>query len=316
MTSFEKAILRTVRYFDFFSYPPTAEEIYLFLSQKKTLLALRRKINFLLNQKKLLELKFTAPPSRYYPFDTLGEYSIKRYNLKKKEASRKKKKGEKYWRLLSFFPQIKFIGISGSVAMGQAKRDDDLDLFIITAPGCLWTGRMIAVVLAWLMGLKRKRGVKRAKNKICLNLFFDGGNLKVPKIKQTEYVGHEIIQMKPVVNKDDTYKYFLAANHWVTKFFPNFKIGTHPKQGATLNDIEPYFGANWWEKIFKAIQLFLINRHRTSERISDTQLWFFPDDFEKKIKSGDRHVASSAACLRGQARDDKERTPTVIANRL
>ena len=38
------------------------------------------------------------------------------------------------------------------------------------------------------------------------------------------------------------------------------------------------------ESIFKKVQLSLINRHRTTEIITSTQLWFHPDDFEKKIK--------------------------------
>jgi hypothetical protein len=38
------------------------------------------------------------------------------------------------------------------------------------------------------------------------------------------------------------------------------------------------------EYILKKFQLFLINRHRTKEIITKSQLWFHPDDFEKKIK--------------------------------
>ncbi len=37
------------------------------------------------------------------------------------------------------------------------------------------------------------------------------------------------------------------------------------------------------EKILKGLQLYFINRHKTSEIILDTQLWFHPDDFGKKI---------------------------------
>ena len=285
MTSFEKAVLRTVRYFDFFSYPPTIKEIHLFLSQKKTLAALKKKTNSLLDQKKLMELKFMAASSRYHLFNTLGEYSIKKFVFREKQARLKRKIGSRYWHLLSLFPQIKMVAISGSVAMNQADKDDDLDLFIITAPNRLWTGRLIAVLLAWLMRLKRKRGVKKAKNKVCLNLFFDEKNLTVPKIKQTEYVAHEILQMKPVVNKNKTYQRFLVANRWIANFFPNNQGQTLKR--SDLKYIGPCFGANWWENIFKMIQLFFINRHRTTERISDTQLWFFPDDFEKKITSRD-----------------------------
>ena len=36
-------------------------------------------------------------------------------------------------------------------------------------------------------------------NKVCLNLFFDESDLAVPKFKRSEYVAHEVLQMKPLV---------------------------------------------------------------------------------------------------------------------
>lgn len=38
------------------------------------------------------------------------------------------------------------------------------------------------------------------------------------------------------------------------------------------------------ERLLKALQLFFIKKHKTTEIITDAQLWFFPDDFEKKMK--------------------------------
>ncbi|MCS6956816.1 MAG: hypothetical protein NZM02_03175, partial [Patescibacteria group bacterium] len=42
---------------------------------------------------------------------------------------------------------------------------------------------------------------------------------------------------------------------------------------------------DWVENLLKKFQLSLINKHRTSEIITDSQLWFHPVDFEKKIRS-------------------------------
>ena len=39
------------------------------------------------------------------------------------------------------------------------------------------------------------------------------------------------------------------------------------------------------ESVLKKLQLFSINKHKTSELITDSQLWFHPEDFEKKIKA-------------------------------
>jgi len=281
MTKRTKSILQTIDYFDLFSYPPTAKEIHLFLSQEEAFFNVDQELDRLVKKRRLKVISLPAKTRRYYLANTLGEYTIKTFLLRKKWAEDKKRRGEKYWRWLSFFSVINLVAISGSVAMNQARMDDDLDLFIITSPNRLWTGRLTAVLLASIMGLKRGRKMKKAKDKVCLNLFFDGKDLTVPQIKQTEYVAHEILQMKPIVDKHNTYRRFLAANQWITKFFPNFRMAKTkivPKRDC------PCFGASWWEKIFRRIQLFFINRHRTTEMITATQLWFFPDDYGEKIK--------------------------------
>ena len=192
----------------------------------------------------------------------------------------------------------------------NAKEDDDIDLFIITAKNRLFTGRLITLILAQLFGLRRNRETRESfnnetmkqlnnvfRNKVCLNLFFDESNLKVPKFKQTEFVGHEVLQMKPIMIKGDIYERFLKANPWVQAIFPNStwiisKIkDQRSKTSSKLKSLKfkPVFDIcaltfDLFERLAKNFQLTSINRHRTTEIITSTQLWFHPDDFEKKIK--------------------------------
>ncbi|HEX7542713.1 MAG TPA: hypothetical protein VF385_01370, partial [Patescibacteria group bacterium] len=225
--------------------------------------------------------------------------------------------------LLNLLPQIKLVGLSGSISMLNAKEDDDIDLFIITAKNRLFTGRLIALVLAQMLGLRRNREARvsqvaknfdsspsfnnetmkqfnnHIRNKVCLNLFFDEANLKVPEFKQTEFVGHEVLQMKPIINRDQIYERFLQANKWVFKLFPNaknkisnfkflisnqFQISNFKNSKLNKNSklkIENL--GDWVEYQLKKFQLRLINKHKTSEIVTDSQLWFHPDDFEKKL---------------------------------
>jgi hypothetical protein len=198
--------------------------------------------------------------------------------------------------------------------MQNAKVDDDIDLFIITAKNRLWTARLVAVFLSIVLGLKRPRGVKRAPNRICLNLFFDLADLAVPKQKRSEFVAHEVLQMKPLVDKDNTYILFLQVNRWVYRFFPNGEMLSLKLKVITRSVIPPRgkssklnlkiknlkfssffnFISDFFELIFKKIQFYLIKKHRTNELITDTQLWFHPEDFEKHLTSNIKHLTSSA----------------------
>jgi len=308
-------VLKTIRYFSFFDYPPTFEEIYTFLGKKATKKKVEKVLENLERQKKIKKEKDFKKVTRYMlqvtSKDTVGEYSkkfkIQNLNLKIKKYNKRylfSQKKLQNWRLklylkiLSFFPQIKLIGFSGSLAMMNADKDDDIDLFIITAKNRLFTGRFVAIILAKILGIHRfynkryKLHVTCYQDKVCLNLFFDESDLAVPDFKRDEYVAHEILQMKPIVNKDSVYERFLAANSWVFEIFPNakevvsikYKVLSIKKK-KSLNTcyliLNTFF--NKIEQSLKVFQLHLINRHRTTEIITSTQLWFHPNDFYKRI---------------------------------
>jgi hypothetical protein len=136
-------------------------------------------------------------------------------------------------------------------------------------------------MITQILGLRRKFGDRETKNKVCLNLFFDENNLKVPKYKQTIFVGHEVLQMKPIVDKDSTYHRFIKANDWVYGLFPNAEKDEPLNQSK--RSMSSSLTGDMVERVLKYIQLKLINSHKTTELITDTQLWFHPDDFEKKL---------------------------------
>jgi hypothetical protein len=258
----EKEVLKIISYFSFFDYPPNFEEIYTFLGKKAAKKKVEEALKSLERQKKIKKIEDLKKVIRYWlqvtSKDTVGEYSTRREAGKLKFQNSKlktKKYNQKYlfsqeklqnWRvrlylkILSFFPQIKLIGLSGSLAMMNAGKNDDIDLFIITAKKRLFTGRIIALFLAEVLGLRKKFGKNKKSpkifrfypmkadladlsEKVCLNLFFDESDLAVPDFKRNEYVAHEVLQMKPIVNKDSVYERFLAANSWVFEVFPNAK---------------------------------------------------------------------------------------------
>lgn len=257
----EKEIAAVAKYFSFFQYSPNFDEIYRFFPKKIA--------------KKRLKASYKA--KKY----TLPEYSLSTSRKKISEEKLSNWRFKLYIRLISSFSQIKLVGLSGSISMMNADLEDDIDLFVITARNRLFTARFLATMIAFIIGLKRPLGRNKAPNKICLNLFFEENNLKVPKFKQNLFVGHEVLQMRPIVNKNQIYEQFLAANKWVFKLFPNASIPV--ALNPAKDKVERNKIGDWLENLLKRFQLKLINKHKTTELITNTQLWFHPDDFEKKI---------------------------------
>ncbi len=338
MKQLNNKVIKVLKYFSFFAYYPTLEEIYTFLQAKITKNELKRELKRLKYtpvEYSMLSQNSKVKSQKLKSKVKNNNETIKQWNnlTKKQQISKNKLNSIRfklYIKLISFFPQIRLIGLSGSISMMNAGEDDDIDLFIITAKNRLFTGRLITLVLAQIFGLRRNRearsqnflaqvgtlpvgnGVSQvaknfnssllpnnetmkqwnnhSRNKVCLNLFFDENNLKVPHFKQTLFVGHEVLQMKPIIIKEDIYKRFLEANEWVFRLFPNARqvfsmkyevssikkiLNTKYLILDTIND--------WLESKLKSFQMKSINKHKTTEIITKTQLWFHPDDFEKKI---------------------------------
>lgn len=275
----QKEILRVFEYFYFFSYPLNFKTIKKYLGVKISDKRLKKELERLVKLRKI-----TFKRNLY----TLGEYNKGKHEIRnsKFETTQEKLNNFRfraYLKLLSMFPHIRLVGLSGSAAMNNAKQADDIDLFIITSVNKLWSTRLFCLITASFFGIKRSRFEKDASNKVCLNLFFDEKNIKIPDFKRNYYIAHEIIQLKPLVNKNNMFEIFLYRNRWVCDIFPNVKINKIREiKTKNYNDLIIKIG-NQIESFLKKIQMYLINKHKTKEIITDTQLWFFPDDFEDRL---------------------------------
>lgn len=281
----EKEILKTVAYFFNFSYAPSFAEIYSFLAVKTTksqlkkeLMEMTEKGQLEFNYWELGSVSYTIPPHRIF----LDKKTVRA------EISQKKLESLKLFiKLIGFLPQIKLLGLSGSMAMANAGKNDDIDLFVITAENRLWTGRFLAILTAKILGLHRKREDKLVKDKICLNLFFEESDMAITVNKRNLYTAHEVWQMKPLFSKNQTYEKFLAENSWLRRFFPNIVLPKKKKKH--YQNISKYYLKYIFyigqiiEKLLKKIQLNFINKNKTKELITQTQLWFFPKDFEDEL---------------------------------
>lgn len=216
MNGLEKAILKTLAYADIFDWPLTRKELFKFLiSDKKTssqelFLALKKLVN-----KKRLDFK-----GKYYFFPGREKAVVSRFS-RQKINSQKLKLAQRAAKVLQFVPGLKLAAVTGNVAVKNASQDDDVDLMIVSQANHLWLTRLFCVVLLELFGWRRRPQDKQAKDKFCLNLWLDEKALKLPPAKQNLFIAHEIMQMQPVLNKNQTYEKFLKANQWVKRHLAN-----------------------------------------------------------------------------------------------
>jgi len=278
----KNSILKTLLYSDIFDYPLAKDQIWKFLVSKKVS---RRFFERALKELRK-EAKIVFSKNFYCLFDRQKIITIR---LKRQNESAKKiNTARKIVKIFTFLPTVKFIGTSGALAVENCDKNDDIDLFVIADEGKLWLTRFIMIILLKIMRKYRSYNSKGVSDKICLNMLITKEALGLPKERQNLYTAHEVAQMLPILDKENTYDKFLRANIWVKKFLPN-AIGRIKNQELRIknkNRSQLFVIRNSlsiFELIAKYIQLWFINKHKTTEIISDKLLAFHPFDYKNKI---------------------------------
>lgn len=280
----EKAIIKTLIYYEIFGFPLKAWEIHKWLTEKE----------FSLQQveKKLIKLKNESRIMNQGDYWFLsGKKGLVKQRLEKEKVSKKHLRTAKYIsHLFKIIPWIKLVGISGSLSMMGSGRKDDIDIFIITRDNRIWISRLALILLTSLTGLRRKRREKilSANGKVCINLILEESNLA--QQKRNIYIGHEILQMKVLWQRDEVYSKFLHDNFWAFKYLPNWKSGQKMVEsrwrradGKKQKKNKELGFIDWLEVMAKKLQLKIMGSPDKSERIENGALYFHPEDKGVKI---------------------------------
>ena len=111
-----------------------------------------------------------------------------------------------------FFNKVKFIGISGSVGAGFAKKEDDIDLFIVVEDDFMWVYRLF-LELSNLFGgrIRLKKHKNDVKDKFCVNLIAEERGIV---FDNDIFNFHELMFLKPVYNENYMH-YIFFVNEWL-----------------------------------------------------------------------------------------------------
>jgi len=205
--------------------------------------------------------------------------------LKREQISKQKAK------ILSTFKEIfendKFIlmvGITGSLAMASAGEDSDIDLLLITKSGKLWTTRLKTLLRLKKMKVVRSPKSKYEKDKLCLNMWMDEFDLVIDQKNRNAYTAHEVAQIVPLVNKENTYKRLLALNSWVLDYWPNaVQIQNSNLKIQNQNSKLKAQSSFLIEKAAYLLQRTYMARKITREVVTPTRAFFHPFDWSRKV---------------------------------
>jgi hypothetical protein len=120
--------------------------------------------------------------------------------------------------LIAAMPYVRMVALSGSIAHLNLDGGGDLDLFIVTRGRRVWSVTVAVLVLAKLL---------RQRRLLCANFVVSDERLALEQ--QDLFTASQIIHLKPLSGQD-VYRRLVAANPFVTSYYPNF----HATDSGTL----------------------------------------------------------------------------------
>lgn len=195
-------VLQVLAYFDVFDYPLTAEDIFRH-SDHSSFIETQRVLHDLVERKIV-----NTQNNLYFLF---GKFSNVAYREElQQRAESYYHKAEKYARLISRFPYVRGVFITGSLAKECMSIDGDIDYLIITEPGRLWLCRTF-------LTLFKKTVLFNSRKYFCVNYYLDTNALHIPD--RNIFTATEIASARAAYNST-VCKQFFEENKWYSEFYP------------------------------------------------------------------------------------------------
>jgi len=191
--------------------------------------------------------------------------------------------------LLRLAPFVRMVGLNGSLPMGKATKESDIDFFIVTKQGRIWSGRIFTTLFVQLTGLRRYG--KKIAGRICLNRYQAEDYLIIhPQDKKNAY--HHSFMM-PLWQTDNLFEKLIKENKWLSRYGFRFR-GKAPKNDLIWNFVDrifqflgellyDFFLGDWGEKILGNSQKRRIKKDPRTKNsppgsifVSDKELRFLP----------------------------------------
>ncbi|NCN82966.1 MAG: hypothetical protein GW947_03290 [Candidatus Pacebacteria bacterium] len=288
--TYRSAIILTVAYSAQFSYPLQVSELWLRLLTRQN--AAFSKAVFVAELLWLVErgrLEYQAG----YVFLPGRVTDIQLRLTSEQRAQQKREQLDEVVTLCRFIPWITGVAVTGSVAMRQARNNDDLDFLLITMPQTLWISRAILVFLSLLLGKYRSRKNAHTSG-WCFNMWLESHDLSLPSEKHSVYTAFEVLQADWIFDRGNTKQLFLLANAWVGRVIPNaYRNVLSLTQYSDRNSFAPspvVFNAGAY-----ALQRWYMRSAMTRELVSYSSAYFHPRDTHTSITARWRELLQALA---------------------
>lgn len=196
-------LLKPLLYFSLFKYPLTEEEIYAF-SEAPSMKFIQDELKRLVADQVIYKI------GDFYLCED-NESLVERRLKGNKMAQDIQHKAKRVSKLISKFPYVEGVGISGSLSKGYYDDDGDIDFFIITKHQRLWIARTLLV-------LYKKIFLLNSKKYFCVNYFISENALEIGE--KNRFTATELVTLMPMFGNGSFHEFY-EKNKWASSILPN-----------------------------------------------------------------------------------------------
>ncbi len=181
--------------------------------------------------------------------------------------------------VLLIAPYTKILFLAGSVATGNARRESDIDLIIISKNNRVWLNRIFLEIITRVFKIRRTKN--NFENKICFNIFLSD---KSPLLPHQDFIGAEFYKNIKLVWRENEadLKNFWEKNFWINRYFEL------PASAAKILFPKKYKLINYLKKIAEIVMDFSglgFILEKFSFKLQKRYLYKKFNENENKIKS-------------------------------
>jgi len=318
MNILEKEIIATLAFFNSFEKALTVEEIFenLYkehpLRQKPTQAELQKAL-------KNLEAKKIIEPNK----DSRGiKVQLKNHHTvdRTKYNNTLMNKTRRWSWIFTLCPFIELVAVCNTLGFDAAKKGSDIDLFIITTKGRLFTGRSFITLLTQLCGIRRHGD--KVSERFCLSFLIDEQAKDIHRLAFNEdiYFTYWLKNLKVIYSRDsESIQGFSDINkYWVSQYLhhPHFNTAdTRYGKNVIGKLLELLLKGKIGTFIENNLKKWQLTRARTKAKelpdlsgtiLTDTILKFHNIDMRHSIHHKWKRTQRSISTRRGNQTQKKE----------
>lgn len=284
MSEVERAILRTVAWFDAIGLAVTPFECWTYLLPSEPMAPVRPNQVFE-GLEKLAQQGIVQCFLGFYKF-TESRIEFSDRTVQARQVLAKIKIAERRAKLLMCLPFVRMVALAGSVAQGTAKAGSDIDLFIITTPHRLYLARLGVALVTQVLGWRRHRG--HVQNRLCLSFLASELALDLSRFAPEYNVDWYMLcaTMHPLGGLD-AYARFVSANAWLKQYLPNIWVKGVATQAIStlpysvfLDSLENFVASL---QLWRVHKFLAVNKAKPATAVTETEI-FKPYLGNHKIK--------------------------------